>query len=175
MSNDELVVNVLENSNYDEVSPSLTEFVRTYIEKLVSDISLYVDSSIVVENISTVDKYKASQELSQDITGIPSAYSAIDGEPAVLTQFAEQYSKLGIDSFDALAKEALLDFLHLHYGLFIVLLSKLNICELSLDPPKQNEYLDITTEVNGKITIIPVRFSFGVVKFLLYELPGSLI
>ncbi|MBR5407369.1 MAG: hypothetical protein IKX95_09390 [Lachnospiraceae bacterium] len=175
MSNDELVVNVLENSNYDEVSPSLTEFVRTYIEKLVSDISLYVDSSIVVENISTVDKYKASQELSQDITGIPSAYSAIDGEPAVLTQFAEQYSKLGIDSFDALAKEALLDFLNLHNGLFIVLLSKLNICELSLDPPKQNEYLDITTEVNGKITIIPVRFSFGVVKFLLYELPGSLI
>ena len=120
MSNDELVVNVLENSNYDEVSPSLTEFVRTYIEKLVSDISLYVDSSIVVENISTVDKYKASQELSQDITGIPSAYSAIDGEPAVLTQFAEQYSKLGIDSFDALAKEALLDFLNLHNGLFIV-------------------------------------------------------
>ncbi len=173
MNNDELVVSVLENSNYDEVSPTLTEFVRTYIEKLVTDISLYVDSSIVVEDITTVEKYKASQELSQDITGIPSAYSAIDGEPDVLTEFAEQYSKLGIDSFDALAKEALLDFLNLHNGLFIVLLSKLNICELSLDPPRQNEYLDITTEVNGKITIIPVRFSFGVVKFLLYELPGS--
>ncbi len=171
MTNDELVNSVLDNSNYHDIAPSLTDFVKTYIEKLVTDISLYVDSSIVVENIETVDKYKASFELSQDITGIPSAYSAIDGDPAVLVEFAELYSKLGIDSFAMFAKEALLDFLNLHNGLFIVLLSKLNICELSLDPPKQNEYLDITTEVNGKITIIPVRFSFGIVRFLLYELP----
>ncbi|MCR5508680.1 MAG: hypothetical protein K6F34_08325 [Lachnospiraceae bacterium] len=173
MKSDELVVNILDNSNYNDIASDLTEFVRTYIEKLVSDVSLYVDSSIVVEDIETVDKYKASWELSQDITGVPSAYSAIDGNPDVLVAFAEMYSKLGVDTFDTLAKEALLDFLNLHNGLFIVLLSKLNICELSLDPPRQNKYLDITTEVNGKITIIPIRFSFGVVRFLLYELPGS--
>lgn len=173
MTNDELVLSILENSNYNDICGSMTEFVRTYIEKLVSDISLYVDSSIVVENIETVHKYTAGQELSQDITGIPSAYSAIDGEPDVLIQFAEQYAKLGIDSFDVLAKEALLDFLNLHNGLFIVLLSKLNLCELSLNAPRQTETLNITTEVNGKITIIPIRFSFGTVRFLLYELPGS--
>ena len=173
MTNDDLVLSILDNSNYNEISGSMTEFVRTYVEKLVTDVSLYVDSSIVVENIETVDKYKAGQELSQDITGVHSAYSAIDGEPDVLVQFAEQYAKLGIDSFDILAKEALLDFLNLHNGLFIVLLSKLNLCELSLNAPKQNEYLNITTEVNGKITIIPIRFAFGTVKFLLYELPGS--
>ena len=173
MTNDELVAGILENSNYNDISGSMTEFVRNYVEKLVSDISLYVDSSIVVENIETVHKYTAGQELSQDITGIPSAYSAIDGEPEVLVQFAEQYAKLGIDSFDVLAKEALLDFLNLHNGLFIVLLSKLNLCELSLNAPRQTEALSITTEVNGKITIIPIRFSFGTVKFLLYELPGS--
>ena len=174
MTNDELVVGILDNSNFNEISGSMTEFVRTYVEKLVSDVSLYVDSSIVIEKIETVDKYKASQELSQDITGVPSAYSAIDGEPEVLVQFAEQYAKLGIDTFDVLAKEALLDFLNLHNGLFIVLLSKLNLCELSLNAPKQNESLSITTEVNGKITIRPIRFSVGTVKFLLYELPGSI-
>ena len=173
MTNDDLVVSILENSNYNEISSSMTEFVRSYIEKLIADISLYVDSSIVVEDIETVTKYKAGQELSQDITGVPSAYSAIDGDKDVLVHFAEQYAKLGIDTFDVLAKEAILDFLNLHNGLFRVLLSKLNLCELSLNAPKQNESLNITTEVNGKITIIPVRFSFGTVKFLLYELPGS--
>lgn len=174
MTNDELVINILENSNYNDISRDLTDFVKTYINKLVSDVAMYVDSSIVVENIQTVDKYTAGQELSQDITGVPSAYSAIDGDPATLAHFAESYAKLGIDSFDVLAKEALLDFLNLHNGLFIVLLSKLNLCELSLNAPKQNDKLSITTEVNGKITIIPIRFSFGIVKFLLYELPGNL-
>lgn len=174
MTNDELVVSILENSNFNEIKDSMTEFVRTYVEKLIADVSLYVDSSIVVENIETVEKYKAGQELSQDITGVPSAYSAIDGDPEVLVQFAEQYARLGIDAFDVLAKEALLDFLNLHNGLFIVLLSKLNLCELSLNAPRQNESLNITTEVNGRITIIPIRFSFGTVKFLLYELPGSI-
>ena len=173
MTNDELVINILENSNYNEISRSLTDFVKTYINKLIADVSMYVDSSIVVENIQTVDKYTASQELSQDITGIPSAYSAIDGDPMTLAHFAESYAKLGIDNFDVLAKEALLDFLNLHNGLCIVLLSKLNLCELSLNAPVQNDKLNITTEVNGKITIIPIRFSFGVVKFLLYDLPGN--
>ena len=173
MTNDELVVSILDNSNYNDISSSMTEFVRSYIEKLVADISLYVDSSIIVEDIETVTRYKASQELSQDITGIPSAYSAIDGDKDVLVHFAEQYAKLGIDSFDVLAKEAILDFLNLHNGLFIVYLSKLNLCELSLNAPRQDEELNITTEVDGKITIIPVRFSFGTVRFLLYELPGS--
>ena len=66
MTNDELVVNILENSNYDEISKHQTDFVKTYINKLVSDVAMYVDSSIVVENIQTVDKYTAGQELSQE-------------------------------------------------------------------------------------------------------------
>ena len=98
MTNDELVINILENSNYNDISRDLTDFVKTYINKLVSDVAMYVDSSIVVENIQTVDKYTAGQELSQDITGIPSAYSAIDGDPATLARFAESYAKLGIDA-----------------------------------------------------------------------------
>ncbi|MCR5420014.1 MAG: hypothetical protein K6E98_03295 [Lachnospiraceae bacterium] len=171
MVNDALTANILNNSNYNELSDSMTSFVKTYIEKLIEDISLYVDASILIEKIETVDKYKAGQELSQDITGIPSAYSAIDGDPDVLVKFAEQYAKLGIDSFDDLCKEALLDFLNLHNGLFIVLLSKLNLYELSLNAPKKNDSIDLTSEINAKITILSVKFSFGTVKFLLYELP----
>ena len=174
MDNEEFVLDLLDKSNYNSISDEMTEFVKTYIKKLISDITLYVDSSIIVENIQTVSKYKASQELSQDITGVPSAYSAIDGDPNVLVIFAEKYAKLGIDTFDDLCKEALVDFLNLHNGLFIVLLSKLNLCELSLNAPVQTGSLNLTTEINGKITIIPIKFSFGTVKFLLYELPGSL-
>jgi hypothetical protein len=173
MANDELAVSILSNSNYNDIKPSLTAFVQTYIEKLIEDISLYVDSSVIIDSIETVDSYRIKYELSQDITGIPSAYSAIDGNPDILVKFAEQYAKLGIDSFDDLCKEAILDFLNLHHGLFIVMLSKLNLCELSLNAPKQTENVDLTTQVDGKITIISVKFSFGIVKFLLYELPGG--
>ena len=168
MTNDDLVLSILDNSNYNEISGSMTEFVRTYVEKLVTDVSLYVDSSIVVENIETVDKYKAGQELSQDITGVPSAYSAIDGEPDVLVQFAEQYAKLGIDSFDILAKEALLDFLNLHNGLFLVNLSEAENVESTLTPP-------VSDEKNGPIElysytyVMPVDFAFGTVNFILSE------
>ena len=174
MENEALVLSLLEKSNYNTLSDTMTEFVKTYIKKLVADIILYVDSSIVIEKIETVDKYTASQELSQDITGVPSAYSAIDGDENVLVIFAEKYACLGIDTYDMLAREAIVDFLNLHNGLFIVLLSKLNLCELSLNAPKQADKLDLKTEVNGKITIIPIKFSFGTVKFLLYELPGSI-
>ncbi len=171
MENDVFVRDILGKSNFDSLKDSMTDFVRIYIEKLVDNISLYVDSSIVIQDITVVDKYVAEQELSQNITGYPSAYSAIDGDPFVLAEFAEKYAKLGIDSFDMLAKEAIVDFLNLHNGLFIVQLSKLNLCELSLEAPKQSGPIDLESVVNGTITIVPIKFSFGTVKFLLYELP----
>ena len=171
MENEDVTMNILEKSNFNEIKDSISDFTVTYIIKLIENISLYVDSSVVVEPIELVNKYKAGHELSQEITGYPSAYSAIDGEPDALVEFAEKYARLGIDSFDMLCKEAIVDFLNLHNGLFIVHLSKMNLGELSLNAPKSTGPLNITQEVDGKITIVPIKFSFGVVKFILYELP----
>lgn len=154
---------------------SISEFVRIYIQKLVSDIRQYVDSEITVGTVEQLSSYYIRQELSQEITGIPSAYSAIDGEPEVLTAFSEKYARLGITEYDELAKEAIVDFLNLHNGLFVVQLSKSNICELSLSAPKQSDSFLLTSPVYGQITMIPITFSFGTVNFLLCELENTVI
>lgn len=160
---------ILEASNFYSVS-NMSDFVRTYIEKLVYDISMYVEPDFSLGSIEIVSDFTGKCELSQAITGVPSAYSCIDAKEDVLVNFAEHYSHLGITSFDMLTREAILDFLNLHNGLFVVLLSKNNICELSLDAPKQSGNFSIDLAQYKTITVIPVMFPYGTIKFFLCEM-----
>lgn len=161
---------LLEKSNYKLIASESSDFVNSYIRKLIINLLTYVNNDITVGDIELVSEYHANRELSQEITGVPSAYSAIDADEQALVGFAEDYSKMGIKEYDTLAKESLLDFLNLHNGLFVVELSKMNICELMLTAPKQNGAFLMTSPVSGKITIIPVTFPYGTIKFLLCEL-----
>ena len=170
LENREKVSELLTRSNYDAWSSELSDFIKEYIQKLVQDILTYVNSEISVGDIELVEEFHANKELSQEITGVPAAYSAMDAEEDVLLSFAADYAKFEITEYDVLAKESLLDFLNLHNGLFVVQLSKLNICELSLSVPKQNGAFLMTSPATGKITVIPVTFSYGTIRFLLCEL-----
>ena len=169
MDNKKTVSKILEASNYLSL-PNMSEFVKAYIEKLVYNISMYVDADFSLGSVEILTNFTGKSELSQAITGVPSAYSCIDGKEDALVTFAEHYSHLGIKSFDVLAREAILDFLNLHNGLFVVMLSKNNICELSLDAPKQNGNFSIDLAQYKSITVIPVMFEYGTVKFFLCEL-----
>ncbi|MCR5686717.1 MAG: hypothetical protein K6G58_01615 [Lachnospiraceae bacterium] len=168
MDNKGSYTKILESSNISSVR-GMSDFVRTYIEKLVYDISMYVDPDFTLGKIEILNGYTGRCELSQAIIGVPSAYSCIEGRESVLAQFARNYSHLEIGSFDVLAREAVLDFLNLHNGLFVVLLSKNNICELSLDAPKRNGNFTIDMSLYSSITVIPVTFPYGTVKFFLCE------
>ena len=168
MDNKRSCSKILEASNYASIS-NMSDFVRTYIEKLVYNICTYVDSDFSLGSIEILKDFSGRVELSQAITGVPSAYSCVDGREEALVEFAEHYSHLGVKTFDVLAKEAILDFLNLHNGLFVVMLSKNNICELSLDAPKQNGNYSLDLAQYKSITVIPVMFSYGTVKFFLCE------
>ncbi len=169
MDNNKSVSRILDASNYRSLQ-NMSEFVRTYIEKLVYNIHMYVDSSFDLGKIEILTDFSGKVELSQAITGVPSAYSCVDGKEDALVAFAEHYSHLGVKTFDVLAREAILDFLNLHNGLFVVMLSKNNICELSLDAPKQNGNYSIDLAQYKSITVIPAIFSYGTVRFFLCEL-----
>ena len=130
---------------------------------------MYVDDDITLGNIEIVDSFSGKCELSQEILGVPSATSGIDGREETLAAFAENYSHLGIKEFDMLAREAILDFLNLNNGLFVVLLSKNNICELTLKVPKQNGNYALDLSEYQSITIIPILFKYGTMKFYLCE------
>ncbi len=162
---------ILEASNYLTVT-GMSDFVRTYIEKLVYNISMYVDADFSLGKVEILNEYSGRCELSQAITGIPSAFSCVEGREDTLAEFAKRYSQLEITSYDLLARESLLDFLNLHNGLFVVMLSKSNICELSLDAPEQNQNGNPTIDLSEakSITVIPVIFEYGTVKFYLCEL-----
>ena len=168
MDNTRSCSRILEASNYGSLN-EISEFVRTYIEKLINNICMYVDSEFSLGNIEILNDFNGKCELSQSITGVPSAYSCVDGRDEVLVKFAKDYSHLDITSYDALAREAILDFLNLHNGLFVVLLSKNNICELSLDAPGQPATQTRELSQFKTITVIPVIFSYGTVKFFLCE------
>ena len=170
MDHNELMSDILNRSNYQTLSSELSDFIKEYIQKLILDLLTYVSEEISVGEIELVESYYTNKELSQEITGVPAAYSALDADEAVLIAFAKAYAKMDITEYDVLAKESLLDFLNLHNGLFVVQLSKLNICELSLSVPKQNGAFLMTSPATGKITVIPVTFSFGTIRFLLCEL-----
>lgn len=159
---------VLETSNYSTLK-DLSVFVKSYIEKLVYNIMMYVDNDITVGSIEIADKFSGKCELSQEILGVPSAMTGIDGRADTLAAFAEKYSHLGIKEFDMLAKEAILDFLNLNNGLFVVLLSKNDICELTLNVPKQNGNYALDLALYKSITIIPIIFRYGTIKFYLCE------
>lgn len=169
MDNNKSYSRILDNSNYLSID-NISDFVKTYIEKLVYNICMYVDSDFSLGFIEILDTVSGKCELSQAITGVPSAYSCVDGNEDALVTFAENYSHLGIRSFDVLAREAILDFLNLHNGLFVVLLSRNNICELSLDAPKQNGNYSVDLAQYRSITVIPVMFKYGTVKFYLCEI-----
>lgn len=168
MDNNRRTAKILSASNYSLLT--ISPFVATYIEKLIYDVITYVDDDIKVDNIEIIENYSIEAELSQEITGVPSAYSAIDGSADSLAGFAEKYSHLGITEFNLLAREAIIDFLNLHNGLFVVDLSKNKICELSLGVPKQNGNYSLDYNKCKSITVIPIMFSFGIIKFLLCEL-----
>jgi len=173
VDNQQKMSEVLKQSNYDALSDNMTDFIKEYIQKLLLDLITYVNTDIQVGEIELVNEYFLNKELSQEITGIPSAYSAMNADEDVLIAFASDYSKMEITEYDVLAKESLLDFLNLNNGLFVVRLSKLNMCELSLSVPKQNGAFLMTSPATGKITVIPVTFPYGTIRFLLCELAGT--
>ncbi len=168
MDNKKTCSKILEASNYLSL-PNMSEFVKTYIEKLVYNICMYVDADFSLGSIEILNDFSGKCELSQAITGVPSAYSCVEGNDDALVRFAEHYSHLGIKTFDVLAREAILDFLNLHNGLFVVMLSKNNICELSLDAPRQSGHFSLDLAQYKTITVIPVIFGYGTVKFFLCE------
>ena len=168
MDNNKTCAKILEASNYASFT-DMTDFVKTYIEQLVYNISMYVDADFSLGSIEILNDFSGRVELSQAITGVPSAYSCVDGREEALVEFAKRYSHLDIKTFDVLAREAILDFLNLHNGLFVVMLSKNNICELSLDAPKQSGNYSIDLAQYKSITVIPVIFTYGTVKFFLCE------
>ena len=166
MAKEEYLSKIPNNPKLAELEPS--DFILKYIIKLLHDLSLFVELDVTIGEIQLAHSYAAGHELMQKIIGIPSAFTGIDGDANVLVQFAEKYSHTPINTYDIMAKDAIIDFMNLHNGLFVVDLSKEDAIELSLDPPL-HEDVDFELAL-GHVATIPVKFTFGELVFFLIEL-----
>lgn len=166
MTKEEYLSRIPNNPRLAELNPS--DFFLKYILKLLHDLSLFVEPDVTVGEIRLSHSYAADHELMQKIIGIPSAFTGIDGAEDVLILFAEKYSHVPITSYDIVAKDAIVDFMNLHNGLFVVDLSKEDDIELTLEPPI-HEDVDFELAL-GNVATIPVRFTFGELIFYLIEL-----
>ena len=134
MTRTELLERIPNNPNLDDLAPS--DFLLKYISKLITNLEFFVNKDISIGTITKSTTYHAHHELMQKIIGLPSAYTAVDGDHKVLAEFAREYSHMDESvELNDLAKEVIVDFLNLHNGLFVVDLSNQDSIELSLEPP----------------------------------------
>lgn len=171
MDNKRYVNKLLRSNNYYDIE-DLSDFTFSYIEKLVFNIVTYVNDNIQLGLIEKAHDITADYELSQELTdGKNRFFSYIIGDETTLTRFAEEYSHLDIRDYGLLATEAIMDFLNLNNGLFAVMMSMEGRAELKLLPPKHEKGLCILEEYHTNITLIPIVFTFGTIKFVISEKP----
>lgn len=168
MDNNKRVYGLLEASNLNSLD-GVSDYVKSFIEKLLSDVLLYVNESVSLKPIETISIIDGDMLIQQCVTGPRPLQIYINGSSEALTAFAEDYSHLGVNEYNILTQEIIMDFLNLHNGLFAVKLSMNDNLELSLTPPKQIEASAIEWNLINSITHVPISFSYGVIDFYICE------
>lgn len=136
-----------------------------YIQLLIRNFVRFIDDTPVV----FVNKIKRPEIdnwiISQNITGKFNMFTSFSGNEKDLLELGRRFSKEKIETFDALAKDSVSEFLNLHNGIFLVNLSNRGT-DLNLSPQKiQNSRI-----LEDDIEIFSVTFSciWGVIEVIIY-------
>lgn len=103
--------------------------------------------------------------IEQRISGGLSAITLIDADAPTMIEFASRFAKENLTSDDEYTHACVSEFLNLNNGLFAVNVSNDSGLELKLEPQSYYDSLDIKSLSDA--CVIPVRFSFGEVDFII--------
>lgn len=103
--------------------------------------------------------------IEQRISGGMSAITLIDADASAMIEFASRFAKENLTSDDEYTHACVSEFLNLNNGLFAVNVSNDSGLELKLEPQSYYDSLDIKSLSDA--CVIPVRFSFGEVDFII--------
>lgn len=103
--------------------------------------------------------------IEQRISGGMSAITLIDADSSTMVEFASRFSKENLVNDDEYTHACVSEFLNLQNGLFAVNVSNDSGLELKLEPQSYYESLDISALSDA--CVVPVRFSFGEVDFII--------
>lgn len=139
------------------------DLIHDYFELFIRNIIRFIDGEIRVEEAKEAGSYSYEYLVTQRIEGAYNLFAGFAaGEPA-LTKFASAYAEEELEGMNALAKDALGEFLNCQNGLFLSHMSHQGV-DLDLLPSEVKEHGVVKPD--GKMYVIPCHLSFGKIDFL---------
>ncbi|ATW27459.1 hypothetical protein [Candidatus Formimonas warabiya] len=141
-----------------------------YLELFIRNLVRFIDDEIRVEEAEEIDSYPFHHFITQRMDGQHPLFTGFSGAESTLARFASLYAQEACPGMDAMAKDALAEFLNCHNGLFLSNLSHQGV-ELELYPSEVKEN-GILRPVK-KLYRIPCYLSFGEIDVIFSDASPS--
>lgn len=152
-------------NTYYQISPEdAFDGVTEYISLLMKNLVRFIGDDFSLLKSEKGEYVPAEVMACQPISGSVNLATAICTDKLSFIRFASRYAKEEFQEFDEYVEASVGEFLNLHNGLFIVNMSEQKNVELELQPQLVEEG---GFDGAGGGYIIPVQFSFGVVRFVI--------
>lgn len=152
------------NEYYQISAEDAFDGVTAYISLLMKNLVRFIGDDFLLLRAEKNEYVPAEVMACQPITGVVNLATAICADTDTFVKLASRYAKEEFDELDDYAEASVGEFLNLHNGLFTVNVSEQKNVELELQPQMvQKSGFDGA----GGGYIIPVQFSFGVVRFVI--------
>jgi len=136
-----------------------------YVSLLFRNIIRFIGDDFTPLRARKIDEISASNTAVQYISGKYDIYTGIEGKESVMIELARRVDQYFSGDFDEVVEASVSEFLNLCNGLFCVNLSNVNRVELDIEP---QEFLKkVTFSDMQDAFFVPVKFTFGVVNFLI--------
>lgn len=160
--NEEKAEKVL-NEYYGICAEDAADGVSQYISLLMKNLVRFIGSDFSLLRAERAKSVPADLTVMQPISGVINLTTALCTDKKTFLAFGSRYAKEEIEVLDEYAKAAAGEFMNLNNGLFTVNMSQQKNIELELEP---QEVTKGGLEGTGSAYIIPVQFSFGIVRFV---------
>ncbi len=165
-------IEILKSNNTDDIvgifagdgeNSSTFELYSEYVELFIRNIVRFIDTDIILDRAYNIPSYQSKGFAVQEIIGDHLIETGIAAEEDVLIRFASIYADEPLVNLDALAKDALGEFMNSQNGLFVSNLYHRNInCNLN---PQQFIY-DAGIQQRDRLLVLPCELSFGKINII---------
>jgi len=136
-----------------------------YISLLFKNLVRFVGDDFIPMKSITIRDFECKNFTCQRIEGEFSAYTALEADDSTLIKFASRFSNEEYPELDEYVKASFSEFMNLTNGIFCVNMSNADRMELDLTPQIFGRDKKIIRMKNA--FCIPIKFTFGIVNFLI--------
>lgn len=167
-------IQALKNSDLEKIAEIFLKdlpeedkaLIRDYFELFLKNIVRFVTGDFRLEEAREITSYQYDYLVTQKIGDNFRLFSGFAATEAILAGFASLYTQEELTALDEMARDALVEFLNCHNGLFISHLSHQGI-EADLYPGEVK--VNGTVRSAGKLYRIPCHLSLGSIDFIFYK------